>query len=320
MKWWNLPWNPVLKCTPVDETCLHCWAKDVYERFHVGQSFAGVELEPHVMDKPLRKLEKTTYFVANMSDLFHRDVPDDYIHEVFAVMTLAPWHNFFVLTKRVERALSLFTAPDCYDRRLKAADRVRNRTKIGGNVGVSDPRLSPPHNIAFGVTVGLQAHADVRIPQMLRVPAYKHFVSYEPALGPVEFRREWMEDVKSVPRIDWIVAGGENHFDARVCYIEWLWSTILQCRRWFVPVMIKQIGTHPRCQQYWKWPDDHVHLSLDDSGGGYIVKGLKSRAGKDPSEWPEDLRVHQTLEFGYPNVEARDVSRSGHQGCPLELP
>lgn len=311
MKWWEVAWNPTIGCTPEDETCRRCWAKLLYERLHPGQSFNHVQLCPHVMDKPLRRLIKTTYFVCNLSDLFHKDVPDDYIHECFAVMQIACWHNFLVLTKRVDRAVKLLTAPDAYERRLHAVNVVRDRTGIGVNVGVSNPVTMPAKNIAFGATVGLQKHADERIPLLLQVPAWRHFVSYEPALGPVVFKPEWMD---STTRVDWIVAGGENDEDADDCHLDWLRSVIKQCDEHQVALMIKQLGSRPVDSQCAVWPRDSS-VSLQGTGfGQYRVTGLRNRAWGNPEEWPTELRRHQELVFGYPHIKSSDVERSRKKG------
>ena len=323
MKWWDVPWNPAICCTPVNECCRKCWAKLQYERIYKGKSFNQVQLCPHVMDKPLHRHIKTTYFVCNWGDIFHKDIPDDYIHECFAVMTLACWHNFFVLTKRIDRAVKLLNAPDAYERRKRAADVVRERTGIGGNVGISNPVDIPPKNIAVGTTVGLQKHADEFVPLLLQVPAWRHFLSYEPALGPIVFKNEWLT-VKDKPfpgytsRVDWIVAGGENDEDAEPCHLDWLRNTIRQCDEHNVAIMVKQIGTRPVDSICDEWPSESTELQ-PNGFGEYLVCGLKGRAGEYSEEWPKSLRRHETLIFGYPQITARAVTRANRNGDQLKL-
>lgn len=323
-QWWDKPWNPTYGCTKVSEECRRCWAESMDARFHKGEPFSQVRTMPHLLDKPLRTKEPTRYFVCNMSDLFHEKIPTDYIHEVYAVMTLAHWHQFFVCTKRPERALEIFTDPDCYERRLAAADRVRSRFRksIGkiDNVGFSDPTRIPPSNIAFGVTAGNQRRANERIPIALRIPAAKLFVSYEPALGPIDFTNIELPEpftlAGGVPahinaltdhddehfyndhrKLDWIIAGGENDSDAAECHLDWLRSATNQCACHDVKVLIKQLGSRPVVSEKDEsvWPG---YVSLLGNGFGmYFVRGLKKVAGKDPQEWPMELRVQQMLDL-----------------------
>ena len=323
MKWWELPWNPTIGCDPVDECCKRCWAKSLYERLHKGETFNRVRLCEHVMYKPLHRQSKTSYFVCNLSDLFHKDVPDDYIDDCFAVMHLACWHNFLVLTKRPERAVQLLGSEDAYERRVRAVDRVRQRTGIGGNVGISNPMVSPPKNIAIGITAGLQKHADKRVPLLLKIPAWKRFVSYEPALGPITFKDEWLHS-QSAARVDWIVAGGENDPDACDCHLDWLRSLIIQCDSHNVALMIKQLGTYPVDSQLDDWPNGYPHgnqsVKLVSSGfGEYRIQGLKHKAGGDPSEWPFELRKQDVLVLGYPKLQAADVAKSRRKTPPTIL-
>lgn len=318
-KWWDKPWNPTYGCTEVSEECRKCWARSMDARFHKGEPFSHVRTMPHLLDKPLGNSTPTRYFVCNMSDLFHEKIPTDYIHEVYAVMTFAHWHQFFVCTKRADRALEFFTDPDCYERRRAAADRVLARNpKLTRYVGISDPSVIPPRNIAFGVTAGNQRRANERIPIALRIPAAKIFVSYEPALGPIDFTEiELPEQYNLQPgvpahinalteadddhflndhrKLDWIIAGGENDSDAAECDLAWLRWTISQGASFDVDVLIKQLGSRPveRGKDLSKWPE-YVRLE-GDGFGKYHVFGIKSRAGKVPSEWPEDLRVQQML-------------------------
>ena len=332
MKWWEKPWNPVVGCTEISEECIHCWARSIHERFHKDKKFSDVELKPQLLDNPLKRKVKTTYFVCNVSDLFHDDVPVDFIREVYAVMTLAYWHNFFVLTKRPERAFAILTDEDWYNSLLAKADVVRLRNHLSADVGISDPRRIPPKNIAFGVTAGNEHRADQRIPIALRVPAYRHFLSYEPALGPLDFsghRLEWIAPFKETdamlnrtPRLDLIIAGGENHPDAMDCNVNWFRKLLRQCKPEGTRVCIKQLGTHPF--EVDPIEDDlALDASYDEEADPADVAAMAAasvrkikvsdRAGAIMEEWPEDLRVQESLEFGYPDAQAssgRPVDRA----------
>lgn len=201
IEWTDATWNPVRGCSRVSEGCRNCYAERQAARFCITTDpadsrltiesgpFAGfvrrvhgrpqwtgrVELvESHLAD-PLHWRKPRKVFVNSMSDLFHEALPDEAIDRVFAVMALCPQHTFQVLTKRAGRM-------------LQWAKSKPKRTGIawGDMVGNWD---HPLPNVWLGVSVENQALADERIPQLLQTPAAIRFVSYEPALGPVDFTR-----------------------------------------------------------------------------------------------------------------------------------
>lgn len=227
-------------------------------------------------------------------DLFHEDVPFGFIRQVFEVMAEAEQHTFQVLTKRPERMLAFFD---------HAADYM----------GLVRADLRGWPNVRLGVSVEDQATADERIPLLLDTPAAVRFVSYEPALGSVNFRAislgvhrtqslgdrliEWdalsgtetqyhgptrttYRDTRTGqhPRLDWIIVGGESGPGARPFDLAWARSVIEQGRAAGVPVFVKQLGSDPRSDSW----DDIVPLAT-----------LRSPAGRDPDEWPADLRVRE---------------------------
>jgi protein gp37 len=129
-------------------------------------------------------------------------------------------------------------------------------------------------NVWLGVSVEDQITADERIPLLLKTPAHVRWVSYEPALGPVDFSR-WM-DWSQGPALDWIVVGGESGPRARPFNPGWARQTIAQCQASLVPVFVKQLGSR---------------VATDFVNGEAVVYGIKDRKGADPAEWPADLRV-----------------------------
>jgi protein gp37 len=224
---------------------------------------------PHQLAKPLGWKAPRRVFVNSMSDLFHPTVPDDYIAAVFGVMAACPQHTFQVLTKHPERAARWF------------AGRWFAGQRDGG---------PPLPNVWLGASVEDQRSANERISRLLKCPAAVRWVSYEPALGPVDFTDAFSVCDRfgepSGPRCDsdgsaaikWVVVGGESGPGARPFNVEWARDTIRQCREAGVPVFVKQLGARP----------------YEDHGvAGRWEHRLRDRKGGDPSEWPGDLQVRE---------------------------
>lgn len=282
ISWTDETWNPVRGCSRVSLGCggPHgqggCYAERLAIRFSgPGQPYEGlvkstpngprwtgkmILVEP-ALDLPLRWKRPRRIFTNSMSDLFHENLPFESIDAVFAVMDRAQQHTFQVLTKRPARMLEYCS-------------------QINGR---------PLANVWLGVSVEDQATADERIPLLLRTPAALRFVSYEPALGVVNFSK-WLRmkghtrELCPMCGIDLVICGGESGPHARPCEIAWLRSSIAQCRATNTAIFVKQVGASP------VWGDETSSLGRALREGGYQ---LKDRAGADPSEWPEDLRVRE---------------------------
>jgi protein gp37 len=137
----------------------------------------------------------------------------------------------------------------------------------------------PPANVWLGVSVEDQIRANERIPLLLQTPAAVRFLSCEPLLGPVDlgsFYNHWIR-LETLPRIDWVIVGGESGPKARPCNIEWVRNLVSQCQRILVPVFVKQLGASV-------WLDDTPDFER---------ALLKDRKGGDWTEWPEDLRIRE---------------------------
>ncbi|MCP5230931.1 MAG: phage Gp37/Gp68 family protein [Zoogloeaceae bacterium] len=295
IEWTHMPgyrgetWNPVRGCSIVSKGCTNCYAMKQAHRFSgPGGAYEGltmltnggpvwtgaVRTVPDMLDKPLRARVPTCYFVNSMSDLFHEDVPDEFIDQVFAVMALSPQHRFLILTKRPERMLAYTNGAGVAARVEDAAKLLREKPSSAFRVYPVGPRGEfgdrwfchpwPPENVYLGVSVEDQATADERIPLLLQTPAAVRFVSYEPALGAVDFgpwvfdaatdmamrgdplaaalMRQSVEDGSGwmAPTLDWIIVGGESGPKARPFDVAWARSTIEQCRAAGVPVFVKQ--------------------------------------------------------------------------------
>jgi protein gp37 len=213
IEWTDATWNPVRGCTKITPGCAHCYAETFAERFrgvpgHPYEQGFDLRLVPEKLAEPLRWKTPKMIFVNSMSDLFHRDVPDDYVLNVARVMQTANWHTYQVLTKRSERLR------DMLETTLSAA-------------------AAEPH-IWWGVSVENRKHGLPRIDHLRAAPARVRFLSIEPLL----------EDLGEInlEGILWVIVGGESGAGARPMQKEWVLSLRDQCERASVPFFFKQWG------------------------------------------------------------------------------
>jgi len=302
IEWCDMTWNPVIGCTPVSGGCRNCFAARDALRLGANPNtpyYAGLAtktadgrpvftgevrcLEDR-LEQPLRWRKPRRIFVNSMSDLFHPDMPDEFIDQVFAVMALAPQHTFQVLTKRPER-LAGYMVKGVANR----IDRAVMRIQGWDPSAIDRARAIPLPNVWFGVSAENQKTADERIPLLLQTPAAKRFVSCEPLLEPIELERGRAYLVHSDAEIDWVIVGGESGPRARPTDVDWVRDIVAQCRATEIPVFVKQLGAVPIGREclFGIWPP-HVRYAADHER---IL--LKDRKGSDPSEWPEDLRVYE---------------------------
>lgn len=306
IQWTDATWNPVRGCSRVSEGCRNCYAERVTARFSgPGKPFEGfahrvggearwtgkVELVPKALDWPLRRRKPLRIFVNSMSDLFHESLSGEAIAAVFGVMACAPQHTFQVLTKRPERmqqwclGMTEAHAADLGARFIMSASLHAAPVNYPHTLNV--PALWPLPNVWLGVSVEDQTTADERIPLLLATPAGKRFVSYEPALGPVDFRLAWLSPfvdytpaMDRTARLDWIIVGGESGPGARPFDVAWARRTIYHGIADGVPVFVKQLGAFPVTER-------EVGTA---KGGSHVPLHLRDSHGGDPGEWPEDLR------------------------------
>lgn len=282
ISWTDATWNPVTGCTKVSEGCAHCYAETIAHRFAGTKAYPNgfdVTIRPERLDQPLRWRRPRRIFVNSMSDLFHKDVPDEYIARVFAVMALAPQHTFQVLTKRPGRMRS-FVQDACKCGRHGAMAHLRssmmwavskaNPDRVPGVPDDAETQVQhalwPLPNVWVGTSVESQKWADVRIPQLLATPAAVRFLSCEPLLGPVDLtgfgtaqtywltgRPEWgpeesggngyiMQPLEIAPSLDWVIVGGESGPHARPMHPDWARSLRDQCTAAGVAFHFKQWG------------------------------------------------------------------------------
>jgi protein gp37 len=208
IEWTRASWNPVTGCTPVSAGCEHCYARRMALRLQAAgmKKYAnGFELTVHEREllTPVRWKRPSVIFTCSMSDLFHEEVPDDFIRRVFDVMVKTDRHVYQVLTKRPERALALAS------------------------------KLPWPRNVWLGATVE-NALCIGRIEKLRQVNAELRFLSLEPLLGP-------LSEI-NLEGIGWVIVGGESGPGARVMRKEWALEVRDICRKAGVPFFFKQWG------------------------------------------------------------------------------
>ena len=254
-------------CEKISAGCTHCYASGLQKRFQMPEYRAdkreGIEvfLDESKLQEVLRRRVPTKYFWCDMTDMFLECYPFDWIDKCFAVMALTPQHTHQVLTKRPRRMLE-------YCRRLgrhNFVDPVSLAMKQMNSDRGAFYKLTPTGwcfpNIWLGVSVEDQKTADERVPLLLQTPAAVRWVSYEPALGSVDFddltvkepKGEWhfscldndsLEDDPDFhgAHIDWLVCGGESGHGARPMHPDWARSVRDQCVAAGVPFFFKQWG------------------------------------------------------------------------------
>ena len=209
IEWTEASWNPVTGCSPVSEACEHCYAERMARRLQAmgSQNYRNgfrLTLHEHMLELPLHWRKPRLVFVNSMSDLFHAEVPFDFIARVFAVMQSCRHHVFQILTKRPKK-LAAFAA-----------------------------RLEHwPANVWMGVTVENDRHFD-RVRILQTIPAPVRFLSCEPLLGPIE--RLPLEG------IHWVIVGGESGPGARPMAAGWVRALRRQCREAGCAFYFKQWG------------------------------------------------------------------------------
>jgi len=209
IEWTEQTWNPTTGCTKISPGCKHCYAETMARRLKAMKApgYANgftLTLHPGRIKQPTERRKPTIYFVNSMSDLFHRDIPDAFLDEVFAVIARTPQHTFQILTKRAERLPDYFSARPC------------------------------PRNVWLGVSVEDRTFGLPRIDHLRRVDAAVRFLSIEPlleSLGRIDLKG-----------IHWVIVGGESGHRARPMREEWIKDIKRQVDRSGAAFFFKQWG------------------------------------------------------------------------------
>jgi protein gp37 len=213
IEWTDATWNPIRGCTKISPGCAHCYAETFAERFrgvagHPYEQGFDLRLIPEKLADPVRWRSPRMVFVNSMSDLFHHEVPQEYIRNVVGVMLLAGWHTYQVLTKRSQRMRALLQT------QLREAAEAPQ--------------------IWWGVSVENRRDGLPRVDHLRAAPARIRFLSIEPLLedlGPID-----------LTGIHWVIVGGESGPGARPMHQDWVIAIRDQCRAAGVPFFFKQWG------------------------------------------------------------------------------
>ena len=208
IEWTDSTWNPITGCTKISPGCKHCYAERMAKRLKAMgqenyQNGFKLTLQPHMLEKPLEWKKPSLIFVNSMSDLFHKDVPLEYILQIFEIMKEANWHQFQVLTKRSERLMDLST------------------------------KIHWPDNVWMGVSVE-NIDYTFRIEHLRNTQAKIKFISFEPLIGST--------GRMDLSGIDWVIVGGESGPKSRPIDREWVLEIKNQCESDNVPFFFKQWG------------------------------------------------------------------------------
>lgn len=287
--WTDSTFNPWIGCTKVSPGCDHCYAEALDKRHRWGGATHWGDDQPRMRTsaanwrKPIAWNRKATetgkpwrVFCASLADVFDNKVPEHWRADLFDLIVATPALTWLLLTKRIGNAAKM----------LRDLQRP----------------LTPAPNVWIGATIVNAEEAERDVPKLLATPAAVRFVSYEPALGPVDWTR-WLG-------IDWIIVGGESTqgAKAREFPIRWARSTVQQARKIGAAPFVKQLGSNliDRNDAGFEgdgddqWPagtaDKVEHDPFgqcDEHQGAPVRVHLRDRAGANPVEWPEDVRVRE---------------------------
>ena len=284
IEWSEFVWNPITGCTPCSPGCTHCFAERMARRLAGRYGYPkaphhfDVTLHPDRLDIPLKRKKPTLYFVCSMSDLFHENVPFEFVQTVhWMAWYYAPQHTYQWLTKRPARALEYISW---------LQDKFPSWTLENLQYTFS--------NIWLGVSVENQAAADARREDLERCPAAVKFVSYEPALGPVDWTG-W-------EFVSQIISGGESGPGARPSHPDWHRATRDFCQENGIAYFFKAWGAWGRRKEAGITLNDGPFGYWDDGTPGYnewVAGGFAShgehmvRVGKKRAGHLLDGREHQ---------------------------
>lgn len=341
IEWTDHSWSPWRGCTKVSEGCAHCYAETLADRF--GETWGNWgKGKPRVKAKNWHEPRKWNRAACaqhhilqceecprlrifpSLCDWLDEEVPIEWLAEFLQLIHETPHLDWLLLTKR----------PELFQPRLKSAMKwLESQCHV--SVELED-KAAPvwhwlnnwiqagndgerPLNVWIGTSVENQRTADLRIPELLKIPAKVRFLSLEPLLGLVDLcnvavprdhdslRRPWDIDGykfnaltehdedrfhQAPATISWLIIGGESGNDARPCNVDWIRSLVQQGQSDGVPVFVKQLGATPIIREKELWQREGQPEEWQP-GEKYVAMRQHHPKGGDPAEWPEDLRVRQ---------------------------
>lgn len=319
ISWTDATWNVVTGCTKDSAGCKFCYAERDWPRtqhlpIYAGRKFTDIACHPERLDMPLRWKRARKIFVNSVSDLFHDEVPFEFIDQVFAVMGLCfvmdREHTFQILTKRAERMRTYLRDPETVNRVTRAMKKMHPDLP-----GENSPPVWPLPNVWLGVSVEDQDAANARLPVLLDTPAAVRWVSMEPLLAPVDLTNvhyaalNLQVDVLngsyitstgeklSTFRIDWVVVGGESGpaKKSRPMNLAWVRRIHADSEAAGVLFFFKQTGSWEQVEDgYISSADaEKLHAKVFPSVGGlfrYVGRGGSELLdGVEYHKWPAIL-------------------------------
>lgn len=273
IQWATKVWNPVTGCDKISEGCANCYADKFAKRLqknpnedisHKYRNGFKVTTHPEALSEPEKWKKPQRVFVCSMGDLFHEDVPFEFITRVFATMLMHPQHTFMLLTKRAQRMKDFidWVNPTC---------------------------LIYIKNIWFGVTAENQRRFNERVTILLEIKASLHFVSVEPMLGEIDLNKAFILPEVSDGELknhwlDWVIVGGETGHNARPLNPRWVKSIQEQCQTANIPFFFKQWGEwitidrtevkkHPLNNLKTDLHDHLVYAKVGKKVAGHLIDG-----------------------------------------------
>lgn len=324
IEWAEAVWNPVTGCTKISAGCKNCYAERMSKRLagrcgYPKEEPFRVTLHPEKLHDPMKWKKPRRIFVNSMSDLFHPDVPDSFIRDIFWRIWFYSQHTFIVLTKRPERVAGKGQCTNCgYLAPVGEDEKCPNcgvTEKHMREAGFGDKTRDWPKNLWLGVSVENQAAADERIPLLLQTPAAVKFLSCEPLLGSIDLTK-WLlspgwEPTYNNPdnhdcerpaeptngNIQWVIAGGESGPGARPMHPDWVRSLRDQCQAAEVPFFFKSWGEWlPNAQKYNCDPGGNDFEQRHEMVGNVAMCRVgKKKSGRmlDGREWNEFPEVQK---------------------------
>jgi protein gp37 len=295
IEWCDHTFNPWWGCAkvPGHPGCAHCYAEAFAKRtgrVKWGKGEKRALMSEKYWKQPLQwdrdaaaAGTRARVFCASMADIFDAEVDDAWRLALFGIICATRNLDWLLLTKRPDNAARF------YEQHIFTNSKGQTMPLPLRHGYIRD--FLP--NIRFGVSISDQKTADIYLPAMNSVNATGYFVSYEPAIGPVDFEMliPWV-------KMDWIIVGGESGPGARPFNIAWAEQTISQCKGQGIACFVKQLGSKPvyALPHNEELPDQQ----FDDEGSSawFTLEMIKDKKGGDMSEWPEDLRIRQFPSIG----------------------
>jgi protein gp37 len=288
IQWTDETWNPIVGCSVISPGCTNCYAMKMAGRLEAiaaatgkptpyagttqhskaGRVWNGTlrQAPEKTLLAPLRWTKPRRVFVNSMSDLFHENVPDAWIDQVFAVMALCPQHTFQILTKRAGRMRDYVITPRRFEQVWAIMNAMTRDAPLDPIPTETLGRQLHLSNVWLGVSVEDQARANERIPLLLDTPAAVRWISAEPLLGPLDLGNILIDGyeinalngvvmghkdgISATNKLNWVVAGGESGKGARPMHPDWARTLRDQCAAAGVPFFFKQWGDWKPISQF----------------------------------------------------------------------